>query len=103
MDLIILRGRGILFVKVTDSWTACYEFESSTAEDLPCRGDRWSWLKWSLISGRSSLAVMVAGFLAGVIFVGLGVRVLVLLKSRYVQGLICTCGGFHQRTHFLLG
>ncbi|GFT42328.1 hypothetical protein TNCV_1786301 [Trichonephila clavipes] len=27
-----------LVVKVTDSWPACHEFESSTAEDLPYMG-----------------------------------------------------------------
>ncbi|GFT63688.1 hypothetical protein TNCV_871141 [Trichonephila clavipes] len=25
-------------VKVTDSWAACHEFESSTPENLPCKG-----------------------------------------------------------------
>ncbi|GFY30238.1 hypothetical protein TNCV_3091451 [Trichonephila clavipes] len=31
-------GRRSLVVKVTDSWPAYYDFESSTAEDPPCRG-----------------------------------------------------------------
>ncbi|GFV88631.1 hypothetical protein TNCV_1244411 [Trichonephila clavipes] len=33
-------GRSSLVIKVTDSWPACHEFESSTAEDPPCRGRR---------------------------------------------------------------
>ncbi|GFX83185.1 hypothetical protein TNCV_4987791 [Trichonephila clavipes] len=33
------RGLGSLEVKVTDSWPACHEFVSSTAEDPPCRGN----------------------------------------------------------------
>ncbi|GFY00734.1 mariner Mos1 transposase [Trichonephila clavipes] len=31
-------NRGSLVVKAMDSWPACHEFESSTAEDHPCRG-----------------------------------------------------------------
>ncbi|GFT57265.1 hypothetical protein TNCV_1692591 [Trichonephila clavipes] len=34
----LVRVRGILVTKVTDSWPACHEFESSAAEDPPCRG-----------------------------------------------------------------
>ncbi|GFU57557.1 hypothetical protein TNCV_3637191 [Trichonephila clavipes] len=33
-------GRGSLDVKVMNSWSACHEFEPSTAEDPPCRGCR---------------------------------------------------------------
>ncbi|GFU45931.1 hypothetical protein TNCV_5102331 [Trichonephila clavipes] len=30
-------GRGSLVVKVTDSWSEWHQFESSIAEDVPCR------------------------------------------------------------------
>ncbi|GFV16709.1 hypothetical protein TNCV_4418961 [Trichonephila clavipes] len=30
--------RGNLMVKVTDSWSACYEFEPRIVDDLPYRG-----------------------------------------------------------------
>ncbi|GFV74628.1 hypothetical protein TNCV_5130701 [Trichonephila clavipes] len=30
--------RGSRVIKVTDSWSACHEFELSTTEDPPCRG-----------------------------------------------------------------
>ncbi|GFV04507.1 hypothetical protein TNCV_3322041 [Trichonephila clavipes] len=33
-----LWGRGSLVVKVTESWSACHEFEPFTAKDPPCRG-----------------------------------------------------------------
>ncbi|GFU03590.1 hypothetical protein TNCV_3399241 [Trichonephila clavipes] len=33
-------GRGILVVKVKDSWPTCYMFEPSTAEDPSCSGAR---------------------------------------------------------------
>ncbi|GFU68065.1 hypothetical protein TNCV_2824081 [Trichonephila clavipes] len=34
------RGRGILVVKVTNSWLVCHEVELSTAEVQPSRGSR---------------------------------------------------------------
>ncbi|GFU26428.1 hypothetical protein TNCV_3510391 [Trichonephila clavipes] len=33
-------GCGSLVVKVADLWSACYGFESSTTENLPCKGGR---------------------------------------------------------------
>ncbi|GFT90501.1 hypothetical protein TNCV_4491891 [Trichonephila clavipes] len=39
-DSTLRDGRGILLVKVTDSWPACPEFEPCTTEDLPCIGYR---------------------------------------------------------------
>ncbi|GFW23174.1 hypothetical protein TNCV_3802741 [Trichonephila clavipes] len=33
----VVWGSGSLVVMVTGSWLACREFETSTAEDLPCR------------------------------------------------------------------
>ncbi|GFT12567.1 hypothetical protein TNCV_5093651 [Trichonephila clavipes] len=35
-------GRGSLMIKVTNSWSACHQFEPSTAEDLSCTGAQTS-------------------------------------------------------------
>ncbi|GFU12189.1 hypothetical protein TNCV_1212261 [Trichonephila clavipes] len=35
-----LKTSILRLVKVTDSWPACHEFESSTSEEPPCRGGR---------------------------------------------------------------
>ncbi|GFX07818.1 hypothetical protein TNCV_4160871 [Trichonephila clavipes] len=35
---MVIFDRGSLVVKVTDTWLACYEFESGTAEDPSRRG-----------------------------------------------------------------
>ncbi|GFT29138.1 hypothetical protein TNCV_3587491 [Trichonephila clavipes] len=40
MILKCQRGRGILVVKIMDSWLACHEFEPSTTEDPPGKGYR---------------------------------------------------------------
>ncbi|GFT31444.1 hypothetical protein TNCV_608641 [Trichonephila clavipes] len=32
----MMWGRGRLVAKVTDSWSACHDFEPSAAEDPPC-------------------------------------------------------------------
>ncbi|GFT23171.1 hypothetical protein TNCV_1858891 [Trichonephila clavipes] len=38
-DFQKICGGGSLVAKVTDSWQACHDFEPSTAEDLPCKGE----------------------------------------------------------------
>ncbi|GFT85568.1 hypothetical protein TNCV_4252951 [Trichonephila clavipes] len=40
--------RGSLVIKVTDSWLACHQFEPSTSEDSPYRGDRCTLNLWKL-------------------------------------------------------
>ncbi|GFW08454.1 hypothetical protein TNCV_2774761 [Trichonephila clavipes] len=37
---IVLRGRGSVVVKFTNSWLAYHEFEPSLTEDTPSRGGR---------------------------------------------------------------
>ncbi|GFW60774.1 hypothetical protein TNCV_571191 [Trichonephila clavipes] len=37
-----MSGRGNLVVKVTDLLLECHEFEPSTTEDPPCRGNRYT-------------------------------------------------------------
>ncbi|GFX52567.1 hypothetical protein TNCV_4325831 [Trichonephila clavipes] len=46
--------RGNLVVKVTGSWLVCHEFDLCSAEDPPCRGDRFTlnlpWLTYPPVS-----------------------------------------------------